>query len=126
VGKHDRQGATGWQVPPEFAVTSRRLDDGGFLVAVSGELDLYTAPELERALLGAEGATSTTIDLSETTFIDSTSLHVLLAEAKRLEAAGGQLVVVTVDPNVLKVFELTGFDRLFSVVSALPGSRLPA
>jgi hypothetical protein len=42
----------------EFVISSRRLANGTFVVAASGEVDLYTAPELERALAGphAEGS----------------------------------------------------------------------
>lgn len=111
-------------LPPglEFAISSRRLTNGTWVVAASGEVDLYTAPELERALASSvtEGATQLVVDLSGATFIDSTALHVLLRAARELEGREGELIVVVPDPKIRKVFEITGFDRLFSLVSSLP------
>jgi anti-sigma B factor antagonist len=103
----------------EFAILRRRLGNGTFVVAASGEVDLYTATELERALASSvtEGAAQLVVDFSGATFIDSTALHVLLPAARQLERAAGELIVVVPDPNVRKVFEITGFDRLFAVVS---------
>jgi anti-sigma B factor antagonist len=110
-------------LPPglEFVISSRRLANGTFVVAVGGEVDLYTAPELERALAEplTEGATQLVVDLSEATFVDSTALHVFLCAARQLDREAGELIVVVPDPNVRKVFEITGLNRFFAVVSSL-------
>jgi anti-sigma B factor antagonist len=117
-------------LPPglEFVISSRRLADGTFVVAAGGEVDLYRAPELERALAGplAEGATQLVVDLSEATFVDSTALHVLLRAARQLDREAGELIVVVPDPNVRKVFEITGVGRFFSVVSSLSTVSVPS
>jgi anti-sigma B factor antagonist len=109
--------------PPglEFVISGRRLANGTFVVAAGGEIDLYTAPELERALTAplTAGATQLVVDLTEATFVDSTVLHVLLRAAQHLDGAGGELIAVVPDPNVRRVFEITGFDRLFSIVSSV-------
>jgi anti-sigma B factor antagonist len=110
-------------LPPglEFAISTRRLTNGTWVVAASGEVDLSTAPELERALTAAltAGATQLVVDLTEATFVDSTVLHVLLRAAQHLDGAAGELIAVVPDPNVRRVFEITGFDRRFSIVSSL-------
>jgi len=112
----------------EFVISSRRLASGRFVVAADGEVDLYTAPELERALAGplAEGATQLVVDLSEATFVDSTALHVFLRAARQLDREAGELIVVVPDPNVRKVFEITGVGRFFSVVSSLSPVSVPS
>jgi anti-sigma B factor antagonist len=112
----------------EFVISSRRLANGTFVVAAGGEVDLYRAPELERALAEplAEGATQLVVDLSEATFVDSTALHVLLRAARQLDRKTGELIVVVPDPNVRKVFEITGVGRFFSVVSSLPTASVPS
>jgi anti-sigma B factor antagonist len=104
----------------EFAISSRRLTNATWVVAVRGEVDLYTAPELERALASSvtAGARQLVVDLSGATFVDSTALHVLLRAARQLDKEG-ELIVAASDPNVRRVFGITGFDRLFSIVSSL-------
>jgi anti-sigma B factor antagonist len=109
-------------LPPglEFAIATQRLTNGTWVVAASGDVDLHTAPELERALAAglAEGATQLVVDLSGAPFVDSTALHVLLRAARQLDCPTGGLIVVVPDANVRRVFEITGFDRRLSVVSS--------
>jgi anti-sigma B factor antagonist len=112
----------------EFAVSSRRLTNGTWVVAACGEVDLYTAPELERALAGplTKGAMQLVVDLAAATFIDSTALHVLLRAARQLDGKEGELIVVAPDPNVRKAFEITGLNRFFAVVSSLSTVSVPS
>jgi anti-anti-sigma factor len=109
-------------------ISSRWLANGTFVVAAGGEVDLYTAPELEQALAGplAEGTSQLVVDLSEATFVDSTALHVLLRAARQLDPDTGELIVVVPDPNVRKVFEITGVGRFFSLVSSLSTVSVPS
>lgn len=106
----------------EFALSSRRLTNGTVVVAATGEVDLHTSSQLGRALeeLAAEGVRRVVVDLSDVTFVDSTGLHALLCGARQLERENGELIVVVPDPKVRRVFEITGFDRLISIVSSLP------
>lgn len=60
----------------------------------------------------AAGATTTIVDLTEATFLDSTMLHMLLNARNEL-GNGGQLRLVTSDPTLKRVFEITGIDRSF-------------
>jgi anti-sigma B factor antagonist len=89
------------------------------VVGLKGEVDLYTCPDLKEELLRVirEGATLVVVDLTETTFIDSTGLGVLIRGVERLNTEGGRLVVVCVDPNMVKVFEVTGLNRVFAIYS---------
>ncbi len=112
----------------EFVISSRRLENGTVVVAAGGEVDLYTAPELERALAGplAEGTARLVVDLSEATFVDSTALHVFLRAARQLDRDARELIVVVPDPSVRKVFEITGADRFFVVVQSLSTVSVPS
>ena len=107
----------------DFQVSGKRLDDGTFLVSVVGELDLFTAPELDRALLASYGARSVVVELSACTFVDSAALGVLLAADRRLAKA--PLSVVATSKETRLPFELTGLDRELplhaSLASALNG-----
>ena len=102
-----------------FSLSTERLDDdAGYVVLLGGEVDLYTAPELKRELhrLVDEGATRFVVDMTGTTFIDSTTLGVLLSVVKRVRPEGGAVVLVCPDPNVRRIFEITLLDRVFVIV----------
>jgi anti-sigma B factor antagonist len=105
-------------MPPEFALTEDALDADRHVVAVRGEIDLFTAPELKQKLTDAiEGGKSRiVVDLSETTFLDSTALGVLIGAVKRLRSREGALVIVNVDQNIAKTFEITGLDQIFTIL----------
>jgi anti-sigma B factor antagonist len=108
-------------VAVNFSLSSERLDDGTYIVSLGGEVDLYTAPELKQELhrLVGAGATRLVIDMSETTFIDSTTLGVLLSVVKRVRPEGGTVVLVCPDRNVRRIFEITLLDRVFAIVDTL-------
>ena len=105
-------------MPPEFSLTEDALDDDRHVVAVRGEIDLFTAPELKQKLTDAiEGGKSRiVVDLTETSFLDSTALGVLIGAVKRLRSREGALVIVNVDQNIAKTFEITGLDQIFTIV----------
>ena len=86
-------------------------------MAVRGEIDLFTAPELKATLTDAiEGGKSRiVVDLTETTFLDSTALGVLIGAVKRLRSRDGRLTIVNVDQNIAKTFEITGLDQIFTI-----------
>jgi anti-sigma B factor antagonist len=92
-------------------------DDRVAVIAVHGQADLHTAPELRTAITAAidGGATGVVVDLSEATFVDSMTLGVLLGAVKRLRPTGGKVTIVCVDPHVRRIFEITLLDRVFSI-----------
>jgi anti-sigma B factor antagonist len=100
-----------------FDITTEQLGEGRHVISLSGEVDLYTAPEFKQQLLEviAQGAQTVIVDLTNTTFIDSTTLGVLVGGVKRLRPNGGQLSLVCSDRNITKIFEITGLDRVFTI-----------
>ena len=87
----------------------------GKAIRVAGEIDLETAPELRRCFLSLAGDPVLTVDLSEVVFLDSTAISVLIAEHKRRDAAGEQLIVTGSSPMALRLFELTGVDQVLDL-----------
>jgi anti-sigma B factor antagonist len=106
-------------MPPEFSLSQESLDAERHVVAVRGEIDLFTAPELKSALSEAfeSGHTRIVVDLTDTTFLDSTALGVLIGAVKRLRSRDGRLTIVNVDDNIAKTFEITGLDQIFPISS---------
>ena len=105
-------------MPPEFAITEQPIDAERHVLAVRGEIDLFTAPQLGRVLAESieAGRNRIVVDLTETSLLDSTALGVLIGAVKRLRSRHGTLVIVNADPNMAKTFEITGLDQIFTIL----------
>jgi anti-sigma B factor antagonist len=103
-----------------FGIFRRELDAHTSVITVEGELDLGTAPRLKWMLVDSleMGRSRLVVDLSLVTFMDSTTLGVLVGVARRLQT-DTRLVVVCVRPNVLKIFEFAGLDGAFAIFPTL-------
>ena len=112
----------------EFGITDRKVDEETHVVSVTGEIDLFTAPEFKQRMseLIDAGRSRLVVDLSETTFIDSSSL----GAHRRLKLRGGELLVVCSTEAIAKTFKITGLDGVFtladSVDDALSDDGAPA
>src|SRR5204862_4116424 len=96
---------------------SEQVIDDRCVISLAGEVDLYAAPEVKQQLLEVigQGGKDVVVDFSDTTFIDSTTLGVLVGGVKRLRSNDGQLSLVCNDRNITKIFEITGLDRVFTI-----------
>lgn len=86
------------------------------LVRPGGELDLSVADLLRNNLdetLDREPARNIVFNLSKVTFVDSSVLGVLLGRYKRVTKNGGKVIIVSPQPQVRKILELSG---LFSIM----------
>jgi anti-sigma B factor antagonist len=119
-------------VAAEFEISDRKVDDDTHVVSVKGEIDLFTAPEFKQRMSAPidEGRSSLIVDLTHTTFIDSSSLGVLIGAHRRLKLRGGSLVVVCDDEAIAKTFKITGLDGVFTLAptieAALADDATPA
>ena len=102
-----------------FNVTSDRPTDSVAVIALSGEVDIYTAPRFKERMLELldSGVANLVVDLSEVTFIDSTALGVLIGGVRRVNSAGGAMALVVVSRPVERVLSITGLDRVFTIHS---------
>jgi len=100
----------------EFSIEDRTVG-GAHVVSVSGEVDLFTAPEFKQRVMAPIGAgvDHVVVDLMETTFIDSSSLGVLIGAHRRLKSRGGRLVVACATEPIIKTFRITGLDTVFTL-----------
>jgi anti-anti-sigma factor len=88
-------------------------DEEGVTVALVGELDISTAPEVERQLARVEQGRPTllALDLRELSFIDSTGLRLVLAADGRARKEGRDFVVIPGPQSVHRVFRIALLDR---------------
>jgi anti-sigma B factor antagonist len=102
--------------------------NGTTVLAVSGEIDIATAPQLERSLVAAEQDHSNglVLDLTGVGFLDSSALHVLLRSTERLDERGRQLHVVCTPGPVKRLFELTVLTTTFDMHASRGAAILAA
>jgi len=88
-------------------------------VAVSGDLDLATAPEVCDVLsqVLTLGASLVELDLAKVTFIDAHALGVLCTFRGRLSRAGGQLEIAAWSPEVGRTCAAAGLTEAFGLAA---------
>jgi anti-sigma B factor antagonist len=92
-------------------------DTAGSRVQLRGELDLTTAPQLERLLdqLRRDGHHQITLDLSGLEFLCAAGLAVLLHADQALRAAGGRLVLTRPTRLARRMLAITGLDATLTI-----------
>ena len=105
----------------EFEISDRRVGKDTHVISVMGEIDLFTAPEFKQRVSAPidAGIAHVVVDLLATTFIDSSSLGVLIGAHRRLKLRGGSLVVVCDSDAIIKTFRITGLDGVFTLVDSV-------
>lgn len=105
---------------PDFLIVDEPVDADVHIVAVRGEVDLFTAPEFKQRIAAPidEGKSRIVIDLTETTFIDSSTLGVLIAAHKRLRNREGRMAVACDVRTIVNTFSVTGLDGVFTILSS--------
>ena len=91
--------------------------DGRTIVAVAGEIDVYTAPKLRDKIteLVAAGTYHLVIDMAAVEFLDSTGLVVLVGGLKKVRAHDGSLHLICNQDRLLKIFRITGLAKVFVI-----------
>ena len=101
----------------ELKVSSRSEGDH-VVVALSGEIDLYTAPRLQSQLLSqlnVDHPVRLVVDMSGVDFCDSTGMNVLLAAQRIAREHGGNVELSGPRPAVRKILQVTGLESVFTV-----------
>jgi anti-sigma B factor antagonist len=113
-------------VDPDLSVSVRAEGDRT-VVAVSGEIDVYTAPKLREHLIDlvSSGQYKLIVDLESVDFLDSTGLGVLVGGLKRVRTHDGSLDLVCSQDRILKIFRITGLTKVFAIHASI-GEALSA
>jgi anti-anti-sigma factor len=108
--------------PAPFEVKNQTLEDGVHTFEVVGELDLNTAPDLERLLSSAMDESEDAqivIDLSPCEFIDSTGIALIVRAWQRIDRecgeGGGRLVICCSNDQVQRLLKITGVGTSISM-----------
>lgn len=100
----------------DLTLTTRAVA-GLTIVAVGGEIDVYTAPKLRDAItdLVGSGVYDILVDMEKVEFLDSTGLGVLVGGLKKVRAHDGSLELVCNQDRLLKIFRITGLSKVFVI-----------
>ncbi|HEV7203521.1 MAG TPA: STAS domain-containing protein [Jatrophihabitans sp.] len=101
----------------EFSVTQSRTGDT-IVVAVGGEVDMLTAPVVEKAAAAAvlePDAVRVVVDMTSVSFLDSTGLGALVRVRELAESNRTDLVLRDLSPEILRLFELVGLRTVFDI-----------
>jgi anti-sigma B factor antagonist len=104
---------------------TRDSDGETCTLVLAGEVDVYTSPDLRRALADAveSGCAHVVVDLEHLSFIDSSGLGVLVSTLRRMKEDGGTLRLVCTKEGILKIFRITGLDKVFPIFSSAEEPR---
>lgn len=111
-----------------MSFTVRKDDEKGVVVlGIDGQLIVGNRHELKQKILGAleSGDRRFLIDFSDTGYIDSSGLGVLVSLSKKIREVNGELRLAGLNEDLLTLFELTKLDALFAI-SESPDEALAA
>ena len=84
-------------------------------IEITGRLDTITAPELEKTIAtDVSDKTNLVLDVKGMEYVSSAGLRVLLAAQKKMSRQG-TMKVVNVCPEVMEIFEVTGFTDILTI-----------
>ena len=90
--------------------------DSTLTVAISGNIDTVTAPELDAKLQeNLSDVKDLVLDFAAVDYISSAGLRVILMTNQLMEDVDGNMTVKNVNEDVRDVFEMTGFDSLLNL-----------
>jgi anti-sigma B factor antagonist len=98
-------------------VDTRSVQDGVAVIALAGEVDVYTSPRLKQEMVELlnQGTSRLVIDLSAVEYLDSTGLGVLIGGLKRAREREGDLRLICDNLRILRIFEITGLTKIFDI-----------
>lgn len=94
---------------------------GVLIVRLEGELDMHSAGEFRQIVdnaLDKSGTKNILLNLSNVTFVDSSGLGVILGRYKHISQLGGQMITAKIQPQVAKIFELSGLFRIIKTYNS--------
>lgn len=107
--------------------TSRKDPKGVLVVEVEGQLIVGNRQEFKQQVLDAleSGERKFLVDFTQTGYIDSSGLGVLVSLSKKIRDEGGELRLAGLNEDLKTLFELTKLDTLFAI-SDQPADALSA
>jgi anti-sigma B factor antagonist len=103
-----------------LTIQNTELSSGWQCIAVSGEIDLATVPELESAIDSVFSTNShpLVVDLTESSFMDSTGLKTLVMASRRFDENGRPFAIAVSGGPVSRLIDLSGVETSIRIVES--------
>lgn len=90
------------------------------IIELNGEVDAYTSARFREIMLELidDGGIDLIINMCKVEYIDSSGLGALVGGLKRVSERNGKIVIVSDGPQIRKVFEITGLEKVFPIYDA--------
>ena len=101
------------------------LEDGIRLIRLIGALDLSGRYSIEIEFVrqcSGEGV-HVLVDVSEVNYISSMGVHMLITSANSIASRGGKMALLSPQPGVLEVLNLTGIVQIISIYSDFESAK---
>jgi len=98
-------------------VETRNPRPGVAVIALAGEVDVYTSPRVKQEIVNLlnSDVTRMVVDLTGVEYLDSTGLGVLIGGLKRARERDGDLKLICDNVRILRIFEITGLTKIFDI-----------
>lgn len=108
----------------DIKVLVRQSEGDAYVVELAGEIDVYTSPKVKDAIteLIDQAHYNLVINLEKVRYIDSTGLGVLIGGLKRVREHGGSVSLVCTNPQIKKIFDITGLVKIFGIYDSEPNA----
>ena len=93
---------------------NKTVNDGKMNISLVGRLDTTTAPEFEKELV-LDGINELVFDFANLDYVSSAGLRVILGAQKAMNKNSGTLVIKNVKPEIMEVFDMTGFSDILTI-----------
>lgn len=100
---------------------STLVKQGVLIVRVEGELDMHSANEFRQTvdqILDTSSVSNILLSLAGVTFIDSSGLGVILGRYKRINLREGQILAAHIQPQVARIFKLSGLFKIMKLYAS--------
>lgn len=101
------------------------MDNNKAVLFLSGEIDVYTAPELKEAILPliSKDGNFVQVDLKDVTYMDSTGLGVFVNAFKSSKDSNSKLQLVNLQDRVYRLFKITGLHEIMDINDTIRGGK---
>jgi anti-sigma B factor antagonist len=98
-----------------------RNHEGAKIIALSGDIDMYTSPEVRKQLLllVAQRVPVIMVDLANVTYIDSSGIATFVEGLKGMMSYSGRLKFIDIPDRVMEIFNFSKLDKVFDIYGSM-------